>query len=292
MMKDRKSVMAISYDAELDTRSKPALRNQSSETHKPVRLGPPGAFFGQRLLGPVLVLTLWVGGSAVGLISGQKLPSPDIVATTLVELVTSGDLQANLWASLDRVAIGLSAGVLSGLLIAIVAGLTRIGDSLFDGLVQVKRAIPTLALIPLAIIWFGIGEPMKIVIIALAVFVPVYINTHAGLRAIDGRFVELAESLGFSHWRFLKTIVLPGSLPSFFIGLRMAITHAWTALVVVETINATSGLGYMMTQARIYGQTEIVIVGLLVYGVLGLASDSLVRSIERRVLSWRQVLTA
>lgn len=285
--------MMVAYDAvQFRAQSGEVSSAASSRANETVRLGPPRALPGQRLVGPAIVLLLWIVGSALDLISAQKLPTPGIVTASLFELIKSGELQANLLASLDRVAFGLSVGVLGGLILAIVACLTRLGDALFDGLVHVKRAIPTLALIPLAIIWFGIGEPMKIIIIALAAFIPVYINMHAGLSGIDRRFVELAESLGFTRWRFLRAIVLPGSLPSFFVGLRLAITHAWTALVVVETINATSGIGYMMTQARIYGQTEIVMVGLLVYGALGLSSDSLVRFIERRALSWQQVLVA
>ncbi|MEZ2410384.1 ABC transporter permease [Bosea sp. RCC_152_1] len=230
--------------------------------------------------------------SGLGWLSPHKISPPGVVANSFQELIRSGELQAHLLASLERAAAGLFWGLLSGLVLALLAGLTRIGDALLDGLVQVKRAIPNLALIPLAIIWFGIGEEMKIIIIALGVLVPIYINTHAALRGIDRRYVELAESLSFGRGRFLRTIVLPGSLPGFFVGLRLAITHAWTALVVVETVNATTGIGFMMTQARIYGQTEIVLVGLVLYGVLGLVSDAAVRFLERKALSWRQVLQA
>lgn len=244
------------------------------------------------MLGPALVLLLWFVASGLGWISPHKISPPDVVAGSFMELVRNGELQANLLASLQRAASGLFWGVTAGLVLALAAGLTRIGDALLDGLVQIKRAIPNLALIPLAIIWFGIGEEMKIIIITLGVLVPIYINTHAALRGIDRRYVELAESLSFSRGRFLRRIVLPGSLPGFFVGLRLGITHAWTALVVVETVNATSGIGFMMTQARIYGQTEIVLVGLVLYGVLGLASDSAVRFLERKALSWRQVLEA
>ena len=155
---------------------------------------------------------------------------------------------------------------------------------------QIKRAIPNLALIPLAIIWLGIGEGMKVTIIALGVMVPIYINTHAALRGIDNRYVELAETVGLSRGAFIRRVVLPGALPGFFVGLRLAVTFAWTALVVVEQVNATEGIGFLMTQARTYGQTDIVLVGLVVYGILGLTSDTAVRAIERRALSWRQSL--
>ncbi len=191
---------------------------------------------------------------------------------------------------MQRAAIALVLGVGIGVALALVAGLSRVGEAIVDGPVQIKRAVPTLALIPLAIIWFGIGEEMKIIMIALSVFVPVYINTHAALRGVDMRFVELAESVGLSRREFVRRVALPGALPGFFTGLRLAVTVSWTALVVVEQVNATSGIGYLMTQARTYGQTEIIVVGLVVYAVFGLVGDLVVRAAERRALSWRRSL--
>ena len=244
----------------------------------------------QRLLGPALVLALWYVASGAGWISPAKMPGPEAVLASLGELIADGTLAGDVVASLHRAGLGLGIGILSGFTLAVAAGLTRLGDALIDGLVQIKRSIPNLALIPLFIIWLGIDETMKIAIIALGTMVPIYINTHAGLRGIDRRYVELGQTVGLSHWRFLRHIVFPASLPGFFTGLRLAVTHAWTALVVVETINATSGIGFMITQARIYGQTEIVLVGLLLYGALGFSSDAFVRALERRTLSWRQSL--
>jgi len=286
--------MTTFFDRSLtqDERPKSLRPRARTDGERRIRLAPRPAIPGQRLLGPALLIALWFVASGLGWLSPHKMSPPDVVARTFVELVGSGDLQVDLLASLKRAASGLFYGVTAGLLLALVSGLTRLGDALVDGLVQVKRAIPNLALIPLAIIWLGIGETMKITIIALGVLVPIYINAHAALRGIDRRYVELAESLGLSQGRFLRSIVLPGALPGFFIGLRLGITHAWTALVVVETVNATSGIGFMMTQARIYGQTEIVLVGLVLYGVLGLGSDAAVRFLERKALSWRQVLQA
>ncbi|WP_202618015.1 ABC transporter permease [Aureimonas leprariae] len=245
---------------------------------------------GQRLLGPALVLLLWYVASGAGWISPAKMPGPDAVIASFAEMVGSGTLATDIAASLQRAALGLSIGIATGFVLAVIAGLTRLGDALVDGLVQVKRSIPNLALIPLFIIWLGIGEAMKIAIIALGTMVPIYINTHAGLRGIDRRYVELGQTVALSRGRFLRHIVFPASLPGFFTGLRLAVTHSWTALVVVETVNATSGIGFMITQARIYGQTDVVLVGLVLYGVLGFGSDALVRLLERRALSWRQSL--
>lgn len=168
--------------------------------------------------------------------------------------------------------------------------MSRIGEAIVDGPVQVKRAVPTLAIIPLAIIWFGIGDTMKIIIIATSVLIPVYINTTAQLKGVDLRHVELAETVGLSRAQFIRKVAIPGALPGFFTGLRLAVTISWTALVVVEQVNATSGIGFLMTQARLYGQLDIVVVGLLVYAVFGLTGDYAVRAIERRALSWRRAL--
>jgi sulfonate transport system permease protein len=254
------------------------------------RLLPKPSIPGQRILGPVLVILLWYVASAQQWVSPAKLPGPAAVLTAFNETIATGVLANDLLMSLQRAALGLGIGVSLGFVLAVLAGLSRFGDSVIDGNVQVKRAIPNLALIPLFIIWLGIGETMKIMVIALGVMVPIYINTHAALRSIDRRYVELGQTVALTRKRFVRDIVIPASLPGFFTGLRLGVTGAWTALVVVETINATSGIGYMISQARTYGQTELVLLGLIIYGVLGFSSDAAVRIIERRVLSWRQSL--
>src|SRR5690606_25049245 len=192
--------------------------------------------------------------------------------------------------SVQPALVGGALGVVLGVVLATLAGLTRTGEALIDGPVQIKRSIPTLALIPLAIVWLGIGEEMKVLLIALAVFVPVYINTFSALRGLDARNVALAESLRLTRLQFLRHVATPGALPGFFSGLRLAVTIAWTSLVVVEQVNASSGIGFLMYQARNYGLTDVIIVGLVVYAVLGTTSDLLVRLLERNALSWRTTI--
>jgi sulfonate transport system permease protein len=254
------------------------------------RLGPGRAVPGGLALGPVLLLLAWVVTSATGVLDPQTLSAPWTVVATFGELIADGRLQSNLLTSMQRAGISLVLGVGLGVALALASGLSRAGEALIDGPVQIKRAVPTLALIPLAIIWFGIGEEMKIIMIAASVFVPVYINTHAALRGVDHRYVELAETVGLSRAEFVRRVALPGALPGFFTGLRLAVTISWIALVVVEQVNATSGIGYLMTQARTYGQTEIIVVGLVVYAAFGLVGDTVVRAVERRALSWRRTL--
>lgn len=263
--------------------------NQQLIRHR-TRLGP-----GRRLrygawLGPVVLLLGWTLASATGLLDHRVLSEPWVVVATTAELIGDGRLPAHLLTSAQRAFFGLGLGLVAGTLIALLSGLSRTGESLLDGPVQIKRAVPTLGLIPLLILWFGIGEWMKVLTIALGVFVPIYIHTHGGLRTIDARYVELAQTVRLNQWQFIRKVALPGALPGFLTGLRLAVTSSWLALVVVEQINATSGIGYMMSLARSYGQTEVIIVGLTVYGLFGLASDTAVRLLERKALAWRRIL--
>ncbi|MET8873912.1 ABC transporter permease [Nocardia sp. NPDC004604] len=254
------------------------------------RLGPGRPIPFGIAIGPVLLIAAWVLGSATGALDEQTLPAPWTVAETARDLLADGRLQSNLLTSLKRAAWGLGLGVVIGVVLALIAGLSRIGEALLDGPIQIKRSIPTLALIPLFIVWFGIGEEMKLIVITTSVAIPIYINTHAQLRGVDSRYVELAATVGLSRWGFIRRIALPGSLPGFFTGLRLAVTISWLALVVVEQVNATSGIGYLMTQARTYGQIDVIVVGLVIYGLLGLFGDIAVRATERRALSWRQTI--
>ncbi|WP_437958358.1 ABC transporter permease [Sorangium sp. So ce119] len=257
---------------------------------RPRRLGPGRRLPYGMVIGPALLLAGWVVASATGALDARVLSAPWTVVATARDLIADGRLLSNLLTSAQRAFLGLALGVGLGTVLALLSGLTRVGEALVDGPVQIKRAIPTLALIPLLILWFGIGEQMKVLTIALGVVIPVYVHTHAALRTIDARYVELAETVRLSRWQFVRKVALPGALPGFLMGVRLAVTGAWLALVVVEQINATSGIGHMMSLARSYGQTEIILLGLVVYGLFGLASDSAVRLIERKTLSWRRIL--
>lgn len=251
-------------------------------------LGKPSAV--GWLLGPALLVLYWSTGSLTGVIDPRVLPAPWVAVTTAADLIAQGRLQANLAISALRAGEGLLFGVVSGVVLALVSGLSLLGGYVLDGVIQMKRAIPTLALIPLFILWFGLGETMKVTIISIAVFIPIYIQTHNALRAIDIRYVELAELLGMSHLTFIRHVVLPGALPGFIMGLRFAVLAAWGALVVVEQFNATSGVGYMIELARTNAQTDVILVGLVLYALLGLGSDLALRWGESRLLGWRRTL--
>ncbi|MFC4137786.1 MULTISPECIES: ABC transporter permease [unclassified Microbacterium] len=256
------------------------------------RLGRARSLPGGRLLGPLFILAVWEAAALLGLLDPRLLSGPETVAATGWRLIVDGTLAEHIGASLWRAVLGLVIGTVAGVSLAVVAGLTRLGESLVDGTVQVKRAIPVLALIPLLILWLGIGEEFKVTIVALGVLIPIYINTYSALTGIDRKQIELAESLGLSRWQYVRSVLIPGALPGFFVGFRLAVVGSWMALIVVETINATSGIGYMMAQAQLYAQSDIILVGLVVYGVFGFVSDALVRLLERKVLSWRRTLAS
>ncbi|WP_408055660.1 ABC transporter permease [Streptomyces apricus] len=245
-----------------------------------------------RLIGPALFFALWAAASAAGRLDPNAIPAPWTVLSTMGRLWSDGTLPTDVLTSLQRAGSGFALGLTAGVALALVSGLSRVGEALVDGTVQLNRAIPTLGLIPLFILWLGIGETFKVAIIAIVVYIPIYLNLYSALSGIDHRFVELAEVQGLSRFRFVREIVIPGALPGFFVGLRLGVTGSWLGLVVLEQINATSGLGYMMFQAQNYGQTDVILVGLLIYGVFGLVSDSAVRIVERRVLSWRRTLNS
>jgi sulfonate transport system permease protein len=254
------------------------------------RLGPGRRIRFAFWVGPVVLIAVWSIGSAAGLINPAILTAPWDVLTAFRTQWTEHELLGDIVASLHRAALGLALGVLAGTVLAVVSGLSRAGESLIDGPIQIKRAVPTLALIPLLIAWFGIGQEMKVLTIALISLIPIYINTHNGLRGIDGRYAELAETIGIGRGEFVRHVVLPGALPGFLLGLRFAVTSSLLGLVVVEQYNATAGIGHMMTLAGEYGQTDVIVVGLVIYGLFGFLADTAVRLIERRVLAWRRTL--
>jgi len=281
------------------TTAAPAVTTEKAPPAVPVprtrrrrSLAPGKRLPATRLIGPLIFLALWAGASAAHLLDPNAIAAPWTVLETAGQLWSDGTLSTDVLTSLERAAYGFAIGLTAGVALALAAGLSRIGEALIDGTVNLNRAIPTLGLIPLFILWLGIGETFKIAIIAIVVYIPIYLNTHSALSGIDSRFVELAEVQGLNRLQFIRQIVIPGALPGFFVGLRLGVTGSWLSLVVLEQINATSGLGYMMFQAQNYGRTDIILVGLAIYGVFGLISDSAVRLIERRVLSWRRSLSS
>jgi len=246
-----------------------------------------------RLISPVAVVALWQLLSSAGLIPADKLPPPTTVWHTAVSLVTSnspayGTLQHAMLVSLERMAIGFTVGGSIAVLLALVAGLSRLGENAVDPLLQIVRMLPLFGLIPVFIVWFGIGELPKIILIALGAAIPLYLNTFAGIRGVDAKLAEVGRVQRLTRAETIRHIVLPGALPQALTGLRQSLGVAWLALVVAEQVNANAGLGFMISQATQFLRNDVILVALAVYAVLGLITDALVRLLERRALAWRR----
>lgn len=235
---------------------------------------------------PVLLLTGWQVAVETGLLSSRILPAPSAVLEAGWSLVRSGELWQHLAISSWRASIGFAIGGGIGLLLGFITGLSTWGERLLDSSVQMVRNVPHLALIPLVILWFGIDESAKIFLVALGTFFPIYLNTYHGIRNVDPALVEMARSYGLSGYRLFTQVVLPGALPSILVGVRFALGLMWLTLIVAETISASSGIGYLAMNAREFLQTDIVVLAIVLYALLGKLADLAARGLERAWLRW------
>ena len=275
--------------------NEPRQRNQPRQTHRPTRPERPVWHAWARLISPVAVVLLWQLVSSAGLVSAQKLPPPLTVWHTAVSLVTTaspayGTLQGAMLVSLQRIAIGFAFGAVAAIGLALVAGLSRVGEDAVDPLMQILRTLPLFGLIPVFIVWFGIGELPKVILIALGTAIPLYLNTFAGIRGVDARLAEAGRALGLRRTEMIRHVILPGALPQTLTGLRQSLGVAWLALVVAEQVNANAGLGFIISQATQFLRNDVILVALAVYAALGLITDGLVRLLERKALAWRRGL--
>ncbi|MFC7329884.1 ABC transporter permease [Marinactinospora rubrisoli] len=236
---------------------------------------------------PLALVLLWQLASTTGALPEETLAAPGTIVATAAGLAETGELQDAVLTSLSRVLAGLGIGIGAAVVLATVSGLFRLGEDLIDAPVQMLRTVPTIGLIPLLIIWFGIGEEPKIALIALTVTFPLYMNIYGGIRNVDSALIEAGRTLGLGRFGTVRHIVLPGAMPSALVGLRYALGSAWLALVFGETINASSGIGYLMNNAREFFQTDVIVVCLVLYAFLGLLADLIVRVLERVLLAWR-----
>jgi len=241
-----------------------------------------------RAITPVALLAIWQLGGMIGFLPTRTLSSPASVARTFWDLASSGDLAAHLSASLRRSVTGLALGILGGLGLGVAAGLFKLGEKIVDPAMQMLRSVPMLALAPLFVIWFGIYERPKILLIALGTTYHIYVNVYGGIRNVDSRLVEAGVTLGLTRRGLLRHVIVPGALPQALIGLRLALASSWLLLVVAEQINTKEGLGALLDRGRTFMRTELIVVVLVVYAVLGILADVFVRWLERRALAWRR----
>ncbi|MBW9335967.1 aliphatic sulfonate ABC transporter permease SsuC [Herbaspirillum sp. RU 5E] len=245
---------------------------------------PRGAWVGWLL--PVLLLVWWEIAAQAGWLSSRILPEPFAVLKAAWNLSASGELWRHLAVSSGRAASGFAVGAGLGLVLGLLSGSLRSAELLLDTTLQMVRNIPALALIPLVILWFGIDETAKLFLVSVGVFFPVYLNTFHGIRSVDQGLIEMAKSYGLSGWPLYRDVILPGALPSILVGLRFALGLVWVLLIVAETISAQAGIGYMTMNAREFLQTDVVLVGILLYALLGKLADTAARALERFFLRW------
>ncbi len=238
---------------------------------------------------PIILLLVWQVFSATGWISMEILPSPFDVIEAAIFMIGSGELWMNIWVSFLRAFIGFVIGGGLGLILGMLNGIYPFAEKHLDTTVQMLRNIPHLALIPIVILWFGVGEEAKIFLVAIGVFFPIYINTYHGIRSVDKALIEMGNVYQLSEWHLFSKVIVRGALPSILVGLRYALGVMWLTLIVAETVAATSGIGYMAMNAREFMQLDIVVLAIILYALLGKAADSLAKLLERQLLKWNAV---
>ena len=237
-------------------------------------------------LAPVVLVIVWELLAQGGCVSPQILPAPSKVIKTAFKLTTTGSLLNDLIVSLARAAAGFAIGGAVGFVLGTLVGFSRVAEAAIDRSVQMIRAIPFLAAMPLVIVWLGVGEAEKIFLVTLGVTFPIYINTTLGIRQVDPKLLELGRVQGLSTLELIRRIILPGALPSILTGVRYALATAWLALVVAETIGAQSGIGFLAMDAREFLRTDVVVLTIVIYALIGVAADGIARFLERRLLAW------
>ena len=235
----------------------------------------------------VAILAIWQALFQLGYIKPIILPPPSQVALTFCDLLKSGAMAKHVGISVLRVLEGFGIAAVLGLSFGIAIGLSRTLDRWTDLVIQVIKPIPPIAWIPLAILWFGIGEQSKVYIIFLGAFFPIIINTIDGIRQTDHKFVEVARILEVPRRKFVRQVVIPGALPAIMTGIRVGLMVAWMCVVAAELIAASSGIGYLIMDARQLSQSDVVLVGMITIGVIGKLMDSVIKRLERRLISWK-----
>ncbi|MCP8967215.1 ABC transporter permease [Ectobacillus ponti] len=236
---------------------------------------------------PVLIVLVWQAGCTLLQVSPTVLPAPLQILQTLQDLLQSGELINHLAVSVTRALTGFLLGAGPGLLLGMLIGLSRRTEQFMDPTLQMLRTVPHLALAPLFILWFGLGELSKVLLIALGAFFPLYVNTFLGIRGVDQKLFDVARILEFSRRKQATKLILPAALPNILLGIRLSLGAAWLGLVVSELMGASEGIGYLIMDARQFSRTEVVFIGILIFAIGGKAADSFVRILESRLLRWR-----
>lgn len=238
-------------------------------------------------VGPLSLIALWELLVRAEVIPSRSMPAPLSVLLAAIRGFFQGDLALHLGVSALRATAGLLIGTAIGLVLGLASGLSRTFQLLFDGSLQMLRAVPALALVPLVILWFGLGEGGKLFIVVITVVFPVYLNTFYGVRSVDPQLIEMARVYDVRGFALYREVILPGAMPSILVGFRFALGLSWIVMIVAETLGATAGLGYIAQNAREFMQMDLLVLTIVLWAVLGKVADILARKLERWLLPWQ-----
>ncbi|MEK3797279.1 ABC transporter permease [Peribacillus sp. FSL H8-0477] len=239
---------------------------------------------------PVTLVVLWEAASKMGLIEAHLLPAPSVIIASLYQMVLEGTLWGHLGSTLTRVFAGFFIGTLAAIIVGSLVGYLKIFEELVDPIIQALRSIPSLAWVPLFILWMGIGETSKVTLIAVGVFFPVYLNMVAGIRGVDRKLIEVGKIYGFTSFQIVRRIILPASLPSFLTGIRSGLGLGWMFVVAAEIMGASKGLGYLLIVGQNTYSPDTIIGSILLFAILGKLTDWFLKMIEERSLRWQDSL--
>ena len=235
----------------------------------------------------VLIIAIWQIASDKGLLNPLTLPSPSRILKTFISLIKKGTLQKNLLISSRRVLTGYMIAAVSAVVLGILIGLSAHFKRMTDLIIQILKPIPPISWIPLVILWFGIGEEGKVFLIFIGSFFTILVNVVDGIRRIDVKLVELSNAMVIPKLKYVFQVVIPYAAPNIFTGLRTGLGQSWMCVVAAELVASSTGLGYMIMYARQFGQTDVVIVGMLMIGIIGKVMDSVLMAVEKAVIRWK-----
>jgi sulfonate transport system permease protein len=235
---------------------------------------------------PIIILAVWQLIGELHLLPPQLLPTPIKIAKSFVTLLANGVLLSNIGISIYRALIGFLIGGGLGIIFGLLVGFNKKTEWSLDPTLQMIRTVPHLAIMPLFILWFGFGEFSKVLLIGMGAFFPIYLNTFLGIRSVDSKLIEVSRVLEFSKFKQITRLILPAAMPNLLLGIRLSLGTAWLSLIVAELMGANSGVGYMISDARQFAQTEVVFVGIVIFASVGKLTDSLVRKLEIHLLRW------
>jgi sulfonate transport system permease protein len=240
---------------------------------------------------PLALVVAWSVATATGWVKSYQLASPHDVVRELGDLAQSGVLWHDFGASIARVAAGFGIALIAALILGAYVGGSRRGEALIDPTLQAIRAVPSLAWVPLILLWLGIGEVAKVTLVAIGAFFPIYVSLVSGIRGVDRKLIEVGRSFGLSQTALIARVLVPATVPGFLVGARIGLTQAWLFLVAAELLAASSGLGFLLTDGQQTSRTDEILVAILLFALCGKLSESAMRAAERRLVGWADTIS-